>query len=52
MVEKLKPTESKNVELVKKAKELSGKIQDYFNGHYRLDQPDIVDIKQVLDSIV
>lgn len=33
-----------------KALELAGRIQDYFNGHYRIEQPDLVEIKAILEK--
>ena len=31
-----------------RAKELAGLIQDYFNGHYRIDAPDLDEIRKIL----
>ena len=42
--------EEKKVDKVK-AKELADRIQDYFNGHYRLDHPDLIDIQVFLNSL-
>jgi len=33
------------------AKRLAGLLQDYFNGHYKIDAPDLQDILTFLNSL-
>jgi hypothetical protein len=33
------------------AKRLAGLLQDYFNGHYKIDLPDLQDIQNFLNSL-